>query len=171
MAHHEHRLVLVDLSEIVLQPFHGVEVEVVGGLVEQQVVGFSEEGFCQHDAHLLVVGEGGHLLVVGILLHAEVLQQLGCVALSLPSVHLGKLLFELGCAVAILLGHLCLRVESLALLHVVPERLMTHENGVHHAVCVILKVVLLEHRQAFAWAHLHSSFVWLQVSTDGAQEG
>ena len=48
---------------------------------------------------------------------------------------------------------------------------MTHENGVHHAVCVILKVVLLEHRQAFAWAHLHSSFVWLQVSTDGAQEG
>ena len=55
VAYHEHGLVLVYLAEIVLKPLHGVEVEVVGRLVEQQVVGLAEKGLGEHHAHLLVV--------------------------------------------------------------------------------------------------------------------
>ena len=51
----DYQYALFQIGEIFLEPLHGVEVEVVGRLVEQQVVGMSEECLSQHDAHLLVV--------------------------------------------------------------------------------------------------------------------
>ena len=106
VAHHEHGLVLINLAEIVLQPLHGIEVEVVGRLIEEQVVGLAEERLGQHDTHLLIVGKLRHLLLVQIFRHAEVLQQLCGIALGLPAVHLCKLLLELRGAVAVFLCHL-----------------------------------------------------------------
>lgn len=121
MADDEDGLVLVDLAQVVLQPLHGLEVEVVGGLVEQQVVGLAEEGFGEHHAHLLVVAELARQLLVQALGDTQVLQQLGSLALGLPAVHLGKLQLQVGSTVAVLLRHLGLGIEGLALLHVLPE--------------------------------------------------
>ena len=60
-----------------LQPDDGVEVEVVGGLVEQQHVGAAEQGARQVQAHAPATGElgDGAALVGG--LEAEAVQQLG----------------------------------------------------------------------------------------------
>ena len=55
MAHHKHRL--LNVAQILLKPLNGVQVEVVGRLVEQQVVGMTEQSLRQHHAHLLVVRE------------------------------------------------------------------------------------------------------------------
>ena len=82
VADDEDGLILVDLAQVVLQPLHGLEVEVVGGLVEQQVVGLAEEGFGEHHAHLLVVAELARQLLVQALGDTQVLQQLGSLALS-----------------------------------------------------------------------------------------
>ena len=43
--------------EIVFEPVAGFEVEVVGGLVEEQEAGFLQEKFGQRDAHLPAAGE------------------------------------------------------------------------------------------------------------------
>ena len=53
VAHNEYGL--LDVAEVVLQPFYGLQVEVVGRLVEEQVVRMSEESLGQHDPNLLVV--------------------------------------------------------------------------------------------------------------------
>ena len=85
-----------------------------------------------------------------VFLYTKVLKQLGSIALSLPSVHLGKLQLQVGSTVAVFLGHLFLRVEALALLHVFPKRLVTHQDGVHDAELIIFEVVLLQYREALA---------------------
>ena len=118
MRDHEHGLLQV--AQVFLQPLHGVQVEVVGGLVEQQVIGVSEESLGQHDAHFLVVAQLSHQFLVGFLLHAQVLQELSGVAFCLPTVHLGELFLQFGGTVTVFLGHFRLAVERLALLHVLP---------------------------------------------------
>ena len=104
------------------------------------------------------------------LLHSEVLQQLGDIAFGVPSVHLGKLLLQFGGAVAVFFGHLGLRVDALALLHVIPKWLMPHEHSVHNRELVVLEVVLIEHAEAFARSQFHASLVGFQFSADGFQQ-
>ena len=62
VADDKHRLLI--LREVVLQPSHRLKVKVIGRLVEEEVVGFTEEGLCQHHAHLLLVGELAHEFAV-----------------------------------------------------------------------------------------------------------
>ena len=168
MRHHQHTLLQV--REIFFQPLHGVEVQVVGGLVEQQVVGMTEQRLGQHHAHLLVVRDVRHLLVVLSLAHAQVLQQLGGLALGLVAVHLGKGHLQLSGFHTVFFRHLWLRIKGLALLHVVPHGLVTHQHGIHHREGVVFEVVLLQHAHALTGQHLHRSFVGLQLTADGAQQ-
>ena len=168
VAHHEHGLFHV--AEIFLQPHHGVEVEVVGRLVEEQVVGMSEESFCQHYAHLFVVRQFAHHLVVHVVLDAEVGQHLVGVAFGVPSVHLSKLVFEFCHFDAVFLVEVGFHIESLALFHVLPKGLVSHEHGVSHAVLVIFEVVLFEHREAFAGSELHCTLVGFQFAADGSEQ-
>ena len=53
------------LGEVLLQPLHGLGVQVVGGLVEQQQVGRLEQQLAERDAALLATGEGGDRPVAG----------------------------------------------------------------------------------------------------------
>ena len=159
MRNHQHTLLQV--REIFLQPLHGVQVQVVGRLVQQQVVGMSEQGLGQHDTHLLVVRYLGHLLVVLTFLHTQVLQQLCCLTLCFPAVHLGKSHLQIGCTHTVFLGHLSLGIQGFTLLHVLPQGLMTHQHGVHHRIFVIFEVVLLQHAQALARLHLYGPLVGL----------
>ena len=130
----------------------------------------AKEGLGQHHTHLLVVRDVSHLLIVLLFLHTEVLQQLCGFALGLPAIHLGKSHFQLGSAVAVLLGHGILGIESLTLLHVLPKGLMSHQHGIHHREGIIFEVVLLQHAQALARAQLHRALVGFQLAADGAQQ-
>ena len=49
VRHHDHRA--VPLQQLVLQPQHGVQVQVVGGLVQQQNVRLHEQRTRQRHAH------------------------------------------------------------------------------------------------------------------------
>ena len=168
MRYYEHALLQV--RQVFLQPLYGVEVEVVGRLVEQQVVGMSEQGLCQHDAHFLVVRNVSHLGVVLFLLDAQVLQQLGCFALSLVAVHFGEGHFKFGGLHAVFFCHFGFCIECFALLHVIPHGLVAHQYGVHHREFVVFKVILLKYRHTFAWQHLDSALVGFQVAADSAQQ-
>ena len=57
VAHDEQRAAV--RAQEAHQPFLGVDVEVVGGLVEDEVVGAAEQDACQLDASPLSTGEGG----------------------------------------------------------------------------------------------------------------
>ena len=169
VAHYEHRV--LKALQVVLEPHHGVEVKVVGGLVEQQVVGVAEQRLCQHHAHLLLCRNVAHHHVVEFLLDAKARKQ-GCgIRLGIPAVHLGKLLFEFGGTHAVLLGHLGLFVDGILLLHDVVEHGVAAQHGVEYRVLVILVVILLQHAQALAGSHLVGAACRVKFAAQDTQEG
>ncbi len=149
---------------------HGVEVEVVGGLVEQEVVGVSEEGLGEHHAHLLIVRQLVHEFAVEAFLHAKVGEEHGGVALGVPSIHLGEFLLQFGHAVAVFVVEVGLHVEGLALLHVLPQWLVAHEDGVEDGEVIIFEMVLVKDGEAFAGGELHRTFVGFQFAADDFEQ-
>ena len=130
----------------------------------------SEQRLCQHHAHLLVVRQFAHHLVVLWLFHAQVLQQLGSLTLGLPSVHLGEGHLQFGGFHTVFFSHLRLGIQRLAVFHVLPQRLVALHHGIHHRELIELEVVLAQHRQAFARSQFHASLVRFQFSADGFQQ-
>ena len=130
----------------------------------------SEQSFGQHYANLLVVGQFAHLLFVQILFYAEVAQHLCCIAFGLPTVHFGKLVFQFGCTITVFFAHLRLRIESLALFHIVPKRLMSHQDCIENAVLIVLEMVLIQYREPFTRSQFDSSFIRFQFAADGFEQ-
>ena len=50
-----------EAPEVALQPLHPVGVQVVGGLIEKQHVGFGHQGRCQGHPLAVAAGEVAHL--------------------------------------------------------------------------------------------------------------
>ena len=88
----------LEVLEVLLQPLHGLGVEVVGRLVEEQHVGIGEQQAADRHAAALAAGEDGHLRVLVRTVHRrhralhlvldvpEVLR----VDLLLQTLHLGR---------------------------------------------------------------------------------
>ncbi len=61
------------VQQEVLQPVDGLDVQVVGGLVQHDDVGIAEERLGQQDLHLEPGVHGGHLVIVELRADAEAL--------------------------------------------------------------------------------------------------
>ena len=70
-------------GEVVLEPLYRDDVEVVGGLVEEEEVGVAQEQFGQLDAHLPAAAEDGHRAVEVAVLESQAQQHL--LGLFLPT--------------------------------------------------------------------------------------
>ena len=168
VAHDQHRV--FKFGKIILKPLHGVQVQVVGRFVQQQVVGFTEEGFGQHDAHLLLTAKFAHQFLVEVFLDAQSAQQGRCVAFGVISAHFREFLFQLGHLDAVFVREVGLGIQGIALLHDVPQHGVSHQHGVQHRVAVIFEVVLAQHGQALARSHFHASFCRFQFAGDSFQK-
>lgn len=60
-------------------------------------------------------------------------------------VHLSKLFLQVGHTVAVFVAEVFLHIQRLALLHVLPQGLMSHEHRVEHGILIVFEVVLVEH--------------------------
>ena len=58
-------------AQAALKPFHGGDIEVVGGFVEEQDVGFGEQDACHGGAHLPAAGKRVQRIVEEFLVEAE----------------------------------------------------------------------------------------------------
>ena len=113
MGNHDHSVVKIDQE--LLQPPDGIQVQMVGRLVEQKDIRVSEQRARQEDLDFLVSGQ---LLHQGMVLLGgdpqSVQERLG-VGLRLPAVHLSKLRLELRRADAILIRKVRFRVQRVLL--------------------------------------------------------
>ena len=128
----------------VFQPLNGLNVQVVGGLVQEDDVRLSEQSLGQQHLHLLLGGQGGHLGIENVIGQSQTLDQAGDIGFGLPATHLGKLGFQLTGLDTVLVGEVLLLIEGILLLHHVVEVLVAHDDSVQHGVGVVLEVVLLQ---------------------------
>ena len=159
------------VQQEVLQPVHGVYVQVVGGLVHHQQVGIAEQGLGQQHLHLQTGIQGGHVVIVQLGADAKALEDAAGVALGLPAPQLGILLLQLAGQHAVLVGHLLLGVQGLFLLADVIEALVAHDDRVHDVVGVIGVLVLLQHGHAGVGQNGHLAAGGVQVAGQNFQEG
>ena len=80
--------------EEVFEPVNGLEVEVVGGLVEEEGFGVAEEGLGEEDADLLAALQLGHLALVEFVGDVEALEEDCGVGLGLVAVFVADDAFE-----------------------------------------------------------------------------
>ena len=161
---------MLEVAEEVLKPSHSVEVEVVGRLIEEQVVRIAEESLGKHHAHLLLGRDVAHKHIVHILLDAKSAEEHGCIALGIPAIELSKLLFKLGSTHAVFLCHLCLVVDGILLLHDCIEHSVATQYSVDDSILVIFVVILFEHRKTLARAHLIGSASRIEFTAQYTQK-
>ena len=169
MAHHDNEALVG--HEKVLQPLNGRQVQMVGGLVQQDDVRLAEQCLGQQHLHLLLGGEGGHLTVQDVVGEAQALDQPGDVALGLPASHLRELSLQLGGPDAVLIAEVLFFVEGVLLLHDVVEVLVAHNDRVQYRVLVILEVVLLQDGHPLVGRDDDLAAGGLQVAGEDAEEG
>ncbi|CDD51062.1 uncharacterized protein BN800_02348 [Bacteroides sp. CAG:875] len=168
VAHHQHGMLKV--RKVFFEPGHRIHVQVVGRLVEQQVVRISEKRLCQHHAHLFLTTQITHQRVMLVFLDAQPAQQDGRVALGIPAFQFGKLFFQFGCLDTVFIGKVFLGIQGLALFHDVPQHGVSHQHGIEHRMGIKLEVVLAQHRKTFARSQGDTSLGGVQFARNHFQE-
>jgi hypothetical protein len=137
------------LVEEALQPADRVEVQVVGGLVEEQRLRLAEERLGEQYPELERAGDLPHQPGVVGLGHAETGEQGRGVGLGGVAVLLGDDGLEIGEAVAVVVSEVGLVEEAFLFLKRRPEHLVPLEHDVEDAHVLVGELVLLEDRGLF----------------------
>ena len=159
----------VVVVEEVLEPVDGVEIEVVGGLVEEQRFGLAEEGLGEQDADFLAALELGHFALVDGFGNVEAVEEDGGVGFGGVSVFVADDAFELAESHAVGVGEFGLLVDAVALFEGGPERLVAHDDGVDDAIGVEGELVLTEDAE-FARAD-DGAFLRVELAGEDLHEG
>ena len=133
--------------EKILEPVDGVEVEVVGGLVEEEGFGVAEECLRQQDADLLAALELAHLALVEFFADVEAVEENGGIALGGVAIFIADDAFEFAEAHAVIVGHLGFLVDAIALFEGGPKGFVAHDDGVDNAIVVKGELILAEHAE------------------------
>ena len=169
MAHHKDQALAV--HQEILQPLDGLNVQMVGGLVQQDDVRLAEQRLGQQHLHLFLGGQAGHFAVQNIVGEAKALNEPGHVGFGLPAAHFGKFGLQLAGLHTVLVGEVLFFIEGILLLHHVIEALVAHHHRVQHGVGVILEMVLLQNGHPLFLGDDDLARGGLQIPGEDAEEG
>ena len=144
----QHALVL---AQIILEPVNGIEVEVVGGLVEQQHLRMPEERLGEQDANFLSALQFAHFAFVQRFFEAEAIEKDRGVGFGGVAVFVADDSFEFAHAHAVFVGELVVRfrVQGFAFLQGFPQTAIAHDHGVDHAMFVEGELILAQDAEFF----------------------
>ena len=161
VADDDHRGFVV--VEHVFEPADRVDVEVVGGLVEQQHVGPGKQRLRQQHAQLQARRHLAHGAVVQRLIESGVHQDGAGPGLGVVTTVLGVLAFELRGAHVVVVAGLGIGVDAIALGQRLPHFLVTLHHHVKHALVFVTELVLVQLAQAQPGLQHHFACARLQV--------
>ena len=138
-----------EVRQIVFKPHDGFKVEVVGRLVQQQVIRLSEEGACQQDTYFLLTAHVLHQRVVEFFRDTQAAQEGGGITFGIPAFHLGELLFQFRYADTVGIAEIRFCIQGVFLAHHLPKGGVSHQHCVHYGVFIKCEVVLTQYGKAF----------------------
>ncbi len=159
-----------EVQQEVLQPVDGLDVQVVGRLVQHDNVGVAEEGLSQQYLHLETGVNGGHLVIVKLCTNTKALQQPGGIGFRFPAAHFRKLRFQVGGPEAVLVGKVGLFVDGVLFLHHVVQMLVAHDHGVQNREIIIGVLVLFQNGDPLGGVNGNGTGGGIQLSGEQAQE-
>jgi hypothetical protein len=148
-----------------------MEVQAVGGLVEEEHVGGPEEGLREEHADLDPLVDFLHEPLVRGHGNAQAGEKYRGLRLRLPSAELGELRLELGGPDPVGLGEVVLLVDGRALGPDSLELGPAHDHGIDDAALLEGEVVLGQHRHALARADGYLALVRLDLAGEELEEG
>ena len=162
VAYHQDSMFKV--GKVVFQPGNGFHIQVIGGLIQQEVIGIAIQGLRQHHTYFFLIVQLAHQHVMLVLPDAQPAQQGGCIAFGIPAVEFGEFLFQFGNLQAVLIGKVLFGIELFALLHDVPQHCVSHHHSIHHRISIPLEVVLTQNGKTLARPQHDRSRCRIQVS-------
>ena len=153
------------------QPPDGVDVQVVGGLVEQQDVRIGEQRLGEQHAQLPARRHRAHGALVLLQRNIQPEQQLAGAGLGGVAVQLGEVHLQVRDLHAVFLAHLRQRVDAVALLLDPPQLVVAHDDGIQHRVVLEGELVLAQLAEALAGLHRHVARAGLQIAAQDLHQG
>ena len=139
---HDHGILKIDQE--LFQPRDGVQIQMVGRLVEEQDVRVAEQCLRQQDFHLLRAGQVFHHGIMVICLDTQSVKQRRRVGLGFPAVHIGEFRFQFAGADAVFVGEIFFGVDRLFFFHDLIQAFISHDDGIQNRIFVILEMILFQ---------------------------
>ena len=140
MTYNQHRI--FENCQKFFQPTNRINVQIIGRFIHQQHIWIAKQCLSQQHPYLLVTVQILHQIFVKLLFDAQATQQLRRITLSIPTIHLRKLTFQLTRAHAIVLRKILLGIQHFLFLHNRPQFVMTTDYGLQNRIIIKRKVVL-----------------------------
>jgi len=137
----------------IFQPADGIDIQVVGGLVQQQDIGVGEQCLGQQNPQFPAWCNSAHGAVVLFQGYIQAQQQFASAGIGGIAVHLGKLHLQVRHGHAVFLTHLCERVDAIPLGFYTPELFVAHNDRINHRAVLIGKLVLTQLTQPLVLVH------------------
>ena len=162
MADDHHGGVVV--VERAFQPADGVDVEVVGGLIQQQYVRPREQRLRQQHAQLEAGRNFAHRPVVARFVNAGIGEDAAGPGLGIVPAVLGEYTFEFGGLHVVRVRGVGVGIDAVAFLHRGPQLGVPAHDHVEHPIIFIAELVLIQLAQAHAGLQHHVAGAGVEIA-------
>ncbi len=137
----------------VFQPANGIDVQMVGGLVQKQDIRIREQRLGQQNTQFPARRNSAHGAVVLFQGNIQAQQQFASAGIGGIAVHLGELHFQVRHGHAVFLAHFSERVDTITLGFYTPELFVAHNDRINHRAVLVGKLVLAQLTQPLILVH------------------
>ncbi len=164
MGDDDHRA--VSRVEHILQPADGMDIQVVGRLVQQQDVRVGKQRLGQQHPQLPAGGDGAHGALVLFDRDTHAQQQFAGTRLGGVAVVFGKLHLQVRHLHAVLFAHLRQRIDAIALGLHLPQLFMAHDHGIEDRVFLKAELILAQLAEALVGVEADIAGARFQVAAE-----
>ena len=155
---------ILKIDQEFFQPGDGVQIQMVGRLIQKQNVRVAEQCLGKKNLDLFRAIQVLHNLIVIFRGNAKAVQKSSGIGFCLPSVHGGEFRLQLAGFYAIFIGEIFFGIDGFLFLHNLIKSGVSHHYSVQDGIFVILEVILLEERQTLPRSDDDIALSWLQLS-------
>ena len=153
------------------QPADGVDIEIVGGLIEEQDVRIGKQCLRQQHPQLESRGDGVHESLVLGQRYAYSQQQFPSAGLRRVSVEFGEAGFQFGGPHVVILGGIRVGVDGVPFLLHLPQLAVPHHDGIDHRAILKGELILTQLAHSFARIDADVSGSGFEIASQDLHEG
>ncbi len=153
-----------------LDPADGVDVQVVGGLVEEQHVRVAEQRLCQQYAQFPAGRHLTHQAVIQLCRNTDTPQEFAGAGLGGVAVEFGEPGFQFADPHPVFLAHLRQGIDEVPFLLDGPEFGMPHDHGIDHRIFLEGELVLTQLAKAYPGIQGHVARSGGQIAAQDLHE-